>query len=156
VLLNGDGDVSSIFDKTLQRELLAAPIRLALSNDTPQVYPAWNMEFDQEQAAPLAYVAGPAKIRVKENGPIRVALEVTREHEGSKYVQTISLAAGDAGNRVEFANAIDWRGKAENLKVTFPLRLRTQMRPITKMWAPFNVPTQWNGSSRLCLTGGLI
>jgi len=36
-------------------------------------------------------------------------------------VQTISLAAGDAGNRVEFANSIDWRGKAENLKATFPL-----------------------------------
>lgn len=36
-------------------------------------------------------------------------------------MQTVSLAAGDAGNRVEFANSIDWRGKAENLKVAFPL-----------------------------------
>jgi alpha-mannosidase len=36
-------------------------------------------------------------------------------------VETISLAAGDAGNRVEFANKIDWRSKAVNLKVAFPL-----------------------------------
>jgi alpha-mannosidase len=121
VHLNSGGDVSSVFDKRLNKELLAAPIRLALSTDTPKFWPAWNMDFDQEQAAPRAFVAGPAKIRIKENGPVRVALEVTRAGEGSTYVQTISLAAGDAGNRVEFANSIDWRGKAENLKATFPL-----------------------------------
>ena len=121
VQLNSDGDVSSIFDKSVKKELLAAPIRLALSNDTPKFWPAWNMDFDQEQAAPLGFVSGPAKIRIKENGPVRIAIEVTREREGSTYVQTVSLATGDAGNRVEFANSIDWRGKAENLKATFPL-----------------------------------
>jgi alpha-mannosidase len=51
VQLNPDGDVSSIFDKSLNKELLSAPIRLAISNDAPAVYPAWNMDFDQEQAA---------------------------------------------------------------------------------------------------------
>src|SRR6185295_14104047 len=30
-----DGDVSSIFDKKLNRELIDAPIRLAIKNDTP-------------------------------------------------------------------------------------------------------------------------
>src|SRR4030095_8884112 len=55
-----------------------------------------------------------------ENGPVRVALEVVRETEDSKFVQTISLAAGDAGNRVEFSNVIDWNTKQANLKATFP------------------------------------
>ncbi len=77
------------------------------------------MDFDQEQAPPRAYVGGPAKIRIKENGPVRVSLEVTRETEGSKFVQTVSLSAGDAGNRVEFANAIDWRTLSANLKARF-------------------------------------
>jgi alpha-mannosidase len=36
-------------------------------------------------------------------------------------VQTIRLSAGDAGNRVEFGNAIDWQTLAANLKVAFPL-----------------------------------
>ena len=67
------------------------------------------MEFEQEQAPPRSYVGGPAQIRIKENGPVRVSLEVTRETEGSKFVQTVSLSAGDAGNRVEFGNAIDWK-----------------------------------------------
>ncbi|MEA3005210.1 MAG: alpha-mannosidase, partial [Acidobacteriaceae bacterium] len=120
VQLNQDGDVSSIFDKTLNKELLSAPIRLAISTDVPKQYPAWNMDFDQEQAAPRAYVSGPAQIRIKENGPVRVSLEVTRKAENSTFVQTIRLSAGDAGNRVEFGNAIDWRTLAGNLKVAFP------------------------------------
>ncbi len=121
VRLDQNGDVASIYDKSLNKELLAAPIRLAISNDVPKVYPAWNMEFEDEQAAPRAYVSGPAKIRIKENGPARVSIEVARETEGSKFVQTISLAAGDAGNRVEFGNVIDWKTLSANLKATFPL-----------------------------------
>ena len=121
VHLNQDGDVSSIYDKQLRKELLSNPIRLAISTDRPRQWPAWNMDFDQEQAAPRAYVAGPGQIRITERGPARVSLEVTREAEGSKFVQTISLSAGDAGNRVEFRNAIDWKTLAANLKATFPL-----------------------------------
>src|SRR5206468_10906873 len=107
--------------KALKKELLSAPIRLAISNDAPKVYPAWNMEFEQEQAAPRSYVGGPAQIRIKEHGPVRVSLEVSRETEGSRFVQTISLSAGDAGNRVEFGNAIDWKTLSANLKASFPL-----------------------------------
>jgi len=121
VKLNADGDVASIFDKSVGRELLAAPARLAISYDNPEHWPAWNMDWDQEQAPPKSYVTGPAKIRIAENGPARVAIEVSRETAGSKVVQTISLSVGDAGKRVEFANAIDWNTKESNLKATFPL-----------------------------------
>jgi alpha-mannosidase len=121
VSLNSDGDVTSIFDKELNKELLSGPVRLAVSNDAPKQWPAWNMDFDQEQAAPRVYIGGPAKIRVVENGPVRVAVEVSREGEGSKFVQTVRLAAGDAGNRVEFGESVDWRTLSANLKAVFPL-----------------------------------
>ncbi len=121
VRLNGDGDVASIFDKTIGKELLSAPARLAISYDNPQQWPAWNMDWDQERTPPKAYVSGPPKIRVAENGPARVALEVSRETAGSAFVQTIRLSAGDAGKRVEFGNVIDWNTKESNLKAAFPL-----------------------------------
>ena len=108
VKLNADGDVASIFDKQANKELLAAPARLAISYDNPEQWPAWNMDWSQEQAAPKGYVAGPAKVRIAEDGTTRVAIEVTRETAGSRFVQTISLSAGDAGKRVEFGNVIDW------------------------------------------------
>jgi alpha-mannosidase len=125
--LNADGDVASIFDKSIGRELLAAPARLALSYDNPEHWPAWNMDWDQEQAAAKAFVSGPAKIRVTETGPARVGVEVSRETAGSRFVQTIRLAAGDAGKRVEFGNTVDWHTKESNLKATFPLAASNQM-----------------------------
>jgi alpha-mannosidase len=121
VELNSEGDVASIFDKSLSKELLRAPMRLAISYDNPEQWPAWNMDWEQEQAAPKAYVSGPAKIRVLEKGPVRVALEVTRQSAGSRFVEIIRLAAGDAGRRVEFGNIIDWNTKESNLKAVFPL-----------------------------------
>jgi alpha-mannosidase len=111
----------------MNRELLRAPARLALSYDNPQQWPAWNMDWTQEQAAPKEYVSGPAKIRIVENGPVRVAIEVTRETAGSRFTQTISLAAGEAGKRVEFGNVIDWSTRERNLKATFPLVASNEM-----------------------------
>ena len=121
VQIDQNGDVSSLFDKSLNRELLSAPLRLAISTDNPQHWPAWNMDFEDEQRAPRTYVGGPAHVEVKEQGPARVAVEISREVENSKFVQTIRLAAGDAGDRVEVANAIDWATKEANLKEAFPL-----------------------------------
>jgi alpha-mannosidase len=127
VKLNHDGDVFSIFDKSIGRELLAGPARLAISYDNPEHWPAWNMDWDQEQATPKAYVSGPARIRVVESGPGRVAVEVSRETAGSRFVQTIRLSAGDAGKRVEFGNVIDWNTPESNLKATFSLAAFNRM-----------------------------
>jgi len=127
VKLDQNGDVSSIFDKEVNRELLSAPIRLAISIDNPEHWPAWNMDFADEQRAPKAYVSGPTQIKVVENGPARVAVQVERETEGSRFVQTVLLSAGDAGNRVEFANQIDWKTKGVNLKATFPFSATNRM-----------------------------
>lgn len=121
VRLDANGDVAQVYDKAARRNLLSAPARLAFKFDEPNEWPAWNMDYDQQKAPPTGYVDGPAKVRVVENGPVRVALEVTREANGSKFVQTIRLAAGSAGDRVEFDNAIDWNTRQHNLKAVFPM-----------------------------------
>ena len=121
ISIDQNGDVSSIFDKQLNRELLKAPARLAFETEKPHDWPAWNMDWEDQQKPPRGYVHGPAQVRVVENGPVRVAVQITRESEGSKFVQTIELSAGDAGNRVEFGNSIDWHTEAAALKATFPL-----------------------------------
>ena len=111
VSLDSNGDVSSIFDKSIGRELLSGPVQLAISEDFPSAYPAWNMDFKDEQAAPRTYVSNPVHVRVVENGPVRVAVEVSRQVVDSTFVQTVRLSAGDAGNRVEFSDSIDWEGQ---------------------------------------------
>ncbi|HEX7486571.1 MAG TPA: glycoside hydrolase family 38 C-terminal domain-containing protein [Vicinamibacterales bacterium] len=121
VAIDQNGDIGSLFDKTLNKELLSAPARLEIKTDNPRNWPAWNMDWEDQMRAPRAYVHGPAKVRIAEDGPVRVALEIARETEGSTFVQTIRLSAGDAGNRVEFATALDWMTKESHLKAVFPL-----------------------------------
>lgn len=127
VTLNSDGDIASVFDKKVGKELLASPLRLAINYDNPIQWPAWNMDWDQEQAPAKDYVHGPATVRIVENGPARIAVEVARETGGSKFVQTIMLSAGDAGKRVEIGNVVDWNTKESNLKVVFQLAASNRM-----------------------------
>ncbi len=121
VRIDSNGNVAEIFDKRAKRELLASPARLAFLHDTPQQYPAWNIDYKDRIAPPYAYVAGSTEIRVVESGPVRVAIEVRRAAQGSTIVQIIRLSAGEAGNRVEFDTHIDWHTAASDLKATFPL-----------------------------------
>lgn len=121
VAIDGNGDVSSIRDKQTQRELLSAPARLELCYENPRNWPAWNQDWTDRQLPPREIVAGPAHVEVVERGPARVALEVTREANGSVFVQRIRLAAGGAGARVEFDTRIDWRSRERSLRAAFPL-----------------------------------
>ena len=84
-------------------------------------YPAWNMDWDDMKHPPYAYVDGKPAVRIVENGPVRVAIEVTRQAQNSKVTQCIRLAAGEAGDRVEFDTQIDWHTKGSCLKASFPL-----------------------------------
>jgi alpha-mannosidase len=121
VAIDQNGDVSSIFDKQLNKELLAGPARLSFQYEQPQQWPAWNMDWEDQSKPPAGYVDGPAKIKVVENGPVRVAVQIDREARGSHFVQTVRLSSGDPGNRVEFVNGIDWKTGQSALKAIFPL-----------------------------------
>ena len=121
VTMNADGDIASIYDKRSRREVLKAPARLDLQYENPAQYPAWNMDWDDAKKAPRGYVHGPATFRIVESGPVRVALEVTRETGGSRFVQQIRLSSGSASDRVEVLNKIDWRTPETALKASFPL-----------------------------------
>ncbi len=151
VQIDSNGDVSSVFDKKLNKELLSAPIRLAFQTEKPKQWPAWNMDWEDQEKPPRAYVSGPAKVRIVERGPARVALEVTRDAEGSHFVETIRLSAGDAGNRVEFANDIDWRSREAALKATFPLaannNLATYNWDVGTIERPTNDPKKFEVAS---------
>jgi alpha-mannosidase len=127
VTLDASGDVASVYDTSLGRELLAAPLRLQLFDDAPRRWSAWEVEYSAVSAPPRETVHGPAEVRVVEDGPARVALEVVRRAAGSTFTQRISLAAGDAGDRLEIRNDIDWHTKGTLLKAAFPLAAENDM-----------------------------
>jgi len=120
VSINKNGDVSSIYDKIAKRELLKSPLRLEMLDDKSVSWPAWEIMYDAVTKAPRGYFDQPV-ITIAENGPARVTLCVVREKDGSEMKQYISLAAGSAGDRLEFSNELRWNTQATLLKAAFPL-----------------------------------
>ena len=121
VTLNAAGDIASVYDKAAKKEMLAGPARLAFLHENPAEFPAWNMDWEDQSKPPSAFVDGLPTVKIVENGPARVALQVERTANGSRFIQTIRLSAGDAGNRVEIKNNIDWKSQECALKAVLPL-----------------------------------
>ncbi len=59
------------------------------------------------------------KTEIVESGPVRVSLLVTQKTDNSILRTTISLSAGDSGDRIEFDNDIDWYERETLLKAAF-------------------------------------
>lgn len=120
VKLDANGDVASIHDKRHDRELLAAPIRLAKLFDKPNAWPSWELDYDEVEADPQSYVSGPAVVEVVESGPVRAAVLITRQAGKSTFKTRLSLSEGDWADRLTFDCEIDWYERETLLKATFP------------------------------------
>ncbi|MEK6701381.1 MAG: glycoside hydrolase family 38 C-terminal domain-containing protein [Planctomycetota bacterium] len=129
VKINDNGDVASITDKKAKREMLSAPAGLGLHYENPKNWPAWNQDWADRQlpvkevvgAGGAGGAGGAAKVRVVENGPARVTVEIVREVGGSTFTQRLRLAGGQAGDRLEFDCSIDWAARERSLRAAFPL-----------------------------------
>jgi len=119
--IDDQGDILSVLDRRTGRQLLAAPIRWELIRDRSARWPAWEILYEDLQEKAPGQLTGTAEIRVLEEGPVRVALEVRRSSRRSTYTQILRLAAGDAGDRIEIANQVDWYTRGRLLKARFPL-----------------------------------
>jgi len=121
IAIDKNGDVSSIFDKQISREL-CRPIRLAISTDNPRQWPAgtWILKTSNERHARSSWTGENQSRRKwsRREWPSRSSATP----KSPKFLQTISLSAGDSGNRVEFRNVMTGKPKQANLKATFRSR----------------------------------
>jgi len=121
VQIDSNGDIASIYDKTAKKELLSAPARLEMLNDETPEKPAWRIYYNSITAKPRTYVSGVKSIVIEEAGPVRIALKITRETEGSEFIQQVRLSEGDAAQRVDVVNDVQWNSRNTLLKASFPL-----------------------------------
>ena len=120
VTIDKNGDICSIFDKRLQRELLRKPIRLGIYNDVHSFdWPSWEVKYEDLCQPPYMYAADPV-IRIKEQGPALCALEIVSTAGRSTFTQTVSLDC--ESEYVSVQNETDWREEASFLKAEFPFR----------------------------------
>jgi len=120
VVVDSSGDIVSIYDKSLKKELLLKPARLEFLHEKPDYWSAWNMDWKDRKNPPIDFLDGDATIKIAEQGPVRVALEITRRKRNSEISQIVSLSAGNPGKRVEITNKINWQSTGVSLKASFP------------------------------------
>lgn len=121
VTVDGNGDISEVYDKKTSKQLLSNPSRFEMRRDRGTTFPAWEIQYSDLTSSVREYVSGNVQKSIEENGPARVSLKVTRSQDGSSFTHFIRLGTKEAGSHVEVVNAVDWRSDGTLLKVSFPL-----------------------------------
>jgi len=127
IKIDENGDIASIYDKTALKEVLSKPASLQFQKENPSQYPAWNMDWKDRKNPPIDFMNKEVTVKMVEQGPVRVALEVIKKGQNSEIAQIISLAAGEAGNKIEVSNKIDWQSREVSLKAAFPTTIVNEM-----------------------------
>jgi alpha-mannosidase len=125
VALNAQGDITSIFDRKNNKELVkeGKVIRLALFTENESFeWPAWEILKKTIDATPISITDG-VKMTLIENGSLRKTLCVEKQYGDSKFRQYIRLYEGALAERIDFYNEIDWQTSNALLKAEFPLNL---------------------------------
>ncbi len=118
ILFNKNGDIASITDKKIGKQLLDSPIKLALYEDTGSLsYPSWEISKKDLDREPRCCANTP-KFEITEDGPARVSLKITRQLDYSDITQIVSLESG--GEFIKVDNFINWRSRHSLLKTVFP------------------------------------
>lgn len=122
--LNTQGEISRIYDKRAEREVLATGQtgnQIIAYEDRPMQYDAWDIDlFYEEKPYPLRDIRS---LRILEEGPIRATVEVVRPYLSSRITQRISLWRYSP--RIDIATEIDWHEHQTLLKAAFPLAINT-------------------------------
>lgn len=118
VILNKNGDIASILDKELDRQILDKPIKMALLTDIgSQKYPSWEIHKSDIDKEPLCYANTP-QFEIVEDGSAKVSIKVTREADYSSITQIISLSS--KSKFISVYNFVDWQSRRRMLKAVFP------------------------------------
>ncbi len=117
VALNSNGDISSIFDKELKKEILSKPITTGIFDyNGSKDWPAWELNFSELNREPQNKTKIKT-IKVIENGPCRVALEIVKTFGDSTFTSIVALSRG--GKVVEVYTEAEWRSKRHLAKEVF-------------------------------------
>ncbi|MBE6775124.1 MAG: hypothetical protein E7543_02930 [Ruminococcaceae bacterium] len=133
VSLDANGDIGSVYDKQLKKELLSAPVTLGIFDNYVGgwLYPAWEVKYKQSVRKPDRKATFLSS-EVTENGPARCTVKVIQKSDDSVFTNNISLSAGS--DRVEVQCEFDWNSQhtlcknvfsftCENKEATFDLGL---------------------------------
>ena len=123
IVVDENGDISSLYDKQENREVVAdgKRIRLVVFDDcTSKSWPAWEILKPTLDKEPLGIKGADVTV---EDGALRKTLVIRKKYGESNIEQRIHLYEGAQAYRIDFENVIDWRSENSLLKAEFPLSI---------------------------------
>ena len=119
VELDSNGDISSIYDKKLGKQLLSAPVRHQLiAYEGSKAWPAWELNYKDIRDDISEYPVL-VKSEVLYSGAVTCAICVTQRHGKSVFKSVIELDKD--GDFLKVYNEIDWWEREKLLKDRFTL-----------------------------------
>jgi len=143
--INQDGDITRIFDKTANREVLppdGIANQFQAFEDRPKSWDAWDVDIFYDDKMWLAEPA--TSIRFIEYGELRQTLEIKRKIQNSEFTQRISLSHNSP--RLDFDTRIHWQERHTLLKVAFPIDVLAPQATYEIQWGNVTRPTHRNTS----------
>jgi alpha-mannosidase len=145
IALDDRGQISSIYDKRAQREVLpqgAVANQFQIFEDRPLAHDAWdiNIFYGEKQEVVDQLDA----ITVVECGPVRAAVEIVRSFGRSRLRQRLCIYADLP--RIDFQTEIDWQERRRMLKVAFPVDVRANEASFEIQFGTIQRPTHWSSS----------
>ena len=145
IVLNRQGQISSLFDKEADREILPAGGRANLFQafeDRPMTYDAWDIDlYYREKEYPVEEIV---EREIEENGPDRVVIRFKWKFLASLIEQRMIVYSNS--RRIDFKTELDWQQHQILLKVAFPVDLRVTKARYEIQFGNVERPTHWNTS----------
>jgi alpha-mannosidase len=143
--LDDNGEIAGLYDKRAAREIIAPGAsgnQLVAYEDRPLQWDAWDIDiFYEEKSYPVRDIVD---WRVVEDGPVRAAIEITRQLGQSAITQRICLWR--ALRRVDFITEVDWQERQVLLRALFPLNINATSATCEIQFGAVERPTHRNTS----------
>ena len=141
---DGDGRLTSLFDKALGREWLTGPANVFQTfDDRPNQWEAWDVN-DWYAEKPLDLFALQSA-DVIEAGPVRAVIrQVYTTPAGSRFEQDVIVYR--TVPRVDFDTRVDWQERRVLLKVAFPVAVHAAHAAYEIQFGTIERPTHRNTS----------
>lgn len=143
--LNGAGQISRLYDKQNQREVLApgrAANLLQAFEDKPIHFDAW--DIDAYYAQKGTEVRDLIEAAVEEAGPERGVLRLVWRFAESTITQRMTVYARTP--RIDFETEVDWQQSQVLLKAAFPVDVHATRATYEIQFGNVERPTHWNTS----------
>ncbi|ORX47281.1 hypothetical protein BCR36DRAFT_584796 [Piromyces finnis] len=145
VIFDNTGRITRLIDNEINRELICKNTKgnqFKIYDDVPLYWDAWDVEIYHLEKG---YDINNGDVKIIENGPLRVALEIKiKISENSNIKQIVYLTP--LSKRIDFETEVEWHENHKFLKVEFSVDILSDTATYETAFGIVKRPTHYNTS----------